>query len=147
MPREVFDFIDAKINEKVERELGREPNTDNRISLAAVDGNKLVAIAVGATESGYERYKKQDCADLMAIYIDPLYQHLGLGKKLFDKVVDFFKKQGCTKMVIGVLKENIQARKAYEKWGGQLDENYEGFHETLGKKYPVVFYLYDLTGL
>lgn len=49
-----------------------------------------------------------------------------------------------TKFVDGVLKDNHNARKVYEKWGGKLDEYTQPFVK-LGVSYDEVFYTYDLT--
>jgi hypothetical protein len=67
----------------------------------------------------------------------------GLCRRLFDMVVSELKKQGCTKMVIGVLKENLQGRNAYEKWGGTLD-TYEIYYEKVEYRFPEVFYVFDI---
>jgi ribosomal protein S18 acetylase RimI-like enzyme len=144
MSPEVFDARDAKADEKIKQAKEIGVNMSGRIDYVAVDGNKVVAFAIGTTESGYENYKGH--ADLMAIYINPEYQRFGLGRKLFDKVVAFFKKEGCKMMVIGVLKENTQARKAYEKWGGKLDAYETQWKEKVtGLSFPEVFYTYNLT--
>jgi hypothetical protein len=42
-----------------------------------------------------------------------------------------------------VFKENTQARKAYEKWGGKLDEG-EGKYERGSFTAPLVYYVFDL---
>ena len=54
------------------------------------------------------------------------------------------KSNGATKFVIGVLKDNHNAKKVYEKWGGKLDEYTQPFVK-LGVGYDEVFYTYDLT--
>lgn len=141
LPQEIFDERDAKTEEKILKAKKTGVNVNGRVDYVALDGGKVVAFVAGKTESDYEYYKGY--ADLMAIYIDPAYQHLGIGKKLFDKVAAFFKNQGFKRMVIGVLKENHQARKAYEKWGGKLD-NYEMPFVRLDCTTTEVFYIYNL---
>ncbi len=81
---------------------------------------------------------------MKALYIHPDFQHLGIGRALFDAFVKEIKKKGISKFVIGVLKDNKQARKAYEKWCGRLDKYSQPFvvNET---NYAEVFYIYDLT--
>ena len=143
MPKEIFDQRDAALDEKIKKAKEAGVNKDGRIDYVAVDGDRIVAIVKGTSVSGYKRYRNMDYADLTAVYIDPEYQRQGLGKKLFDKVVEFFKSQGRTRMTIGVLKENHAARKAYEKWGGRLD-GYEKYFVKQGHSFPEVFYLYDL---
>jgi len=142
-PKEVFDERDENIKTRITRFKELNLDKDGHIALVALDGKQVVAIASANNKSGYEHYKKLGYADLIALYVDEGYQHKGLGKELFNLVKDEFKKQSCNKMVIGVLKDNLQARKAYEKWGGKLDD-YEAPFERLGKQYQEVFYTYDL---
>ena len=94
--------------------------------------------------SHYEHFGKMGYADLGAIYIHPDYQGLGIGSKLKQIFIDWAKSNGATKFVIGVLKDNHNARKIYEKWGGKLDEYTQPFVK-LGVEYDEVFYTYDLT--
>jgi len=145
MPQEIFDFNDANINEKIERIKKQEFNINGNINLVAVDcdKDKITAFANAKTLSNYEYYSNLGYADLWSIYIASEYQRQGLGKKLFDNTASELKKQGCLKMIIGVLKENLQARKAYEKWGGRLDAH-EKFYEKMGYKFPEVFYIFDI---
>jgi len=143
LPKKVFDEKDAKVDERIKQAKEIGVNTNDRIDLVAVCGDKIVAFVTGTVVSGYDRYKEMDYADLMAIYVDPECQHAGLGRILFDKVVAFFKEQKRKHMVIGVLKENTQALKAYEKWGGKLD-TYEMPFTRSGFTTTEVFYIFDL---
>lgn len=143
MPQEIFDWREKSSAETLEKRKDIEPNTSDHFSFVAEVDNKIVAFALAKTVSNYEHYKELNCSDLYAIYIDPKYQRIGLGRKLFDLVVSEFKKVGSAKMVIGVLKENLQARKAYEKWGGVLD-TYESYYTKLEYKFSEVFYIFNL---
>lgn len=142
-PLEVFEEQKSKELEKAERFKQNFNGPNGTIGYVAVDNGKIVALADATIISYYDYYKNLGYADLGALYILPEYQHIGLGKKLFDKVVAEFKSHGCDKMVIGVLKDNVQARHAYEKWGGVLDNHKEMFVK-LNKRYAEVFYLFDL---
>jgi len=147
VPSEVFDKMDADIDAQTKRiseTLGTENiKTSGRICYVAVDGKRIVAYAFAGVSGRYEYYEKQGCCGLYGMNVDPEYQGLGLGKKLFNMVASKFFKHGYTKMFNGVLKENIKARGFYEKMGGQLD-SYEKPFEKLGYSFPEVFYTYDL---
>ena len=144
MPKEIFDDNDAKVNERIAKFKTRELNKKGSIDLVAIVGDKIVALVGGDALSSYDHYKELGFADLCAIYIDLEYQNCGIGRKLFEKVTRHFRKLGCKKMVIGVFKDNVQARKAYEKWGCVLDTTYEEPFEKMGYTFPEVFYIYDL---
>ena len=61
-------------------------------------------------------------------------------KAMFE---DWARKNGASKYVIGVLKDNKKARAVYEKWGGKLSTYEEDFYK-MGVAYKEVFYIYDL---
>ena len=139
MPEEIFTDNETKMNERI----SNFRNRMGEIDYVATDGEKIIAFVVGKSISQYEHYEKLGYSELTGIYIDPDYQHIGLGKKLFDLIVSELRKLGKTKMVIGVLKDNLQARKAYEKWGCELD-TYEKPFEKMGHVFPEVFYIFNL---
>ena len=61
----------------------------------------------------------------------------------FDEFVKSIAQNKQSKFVIGVLEENKQARRAYEKWGGKLSSYSEDF-EISNVSRKEVFYEYDL---
>lgn len=44
---------------------------------------------------------------------------------------------------IGVLKDNVKARKVYESWGGTLSEHEQDF-ERMNVGYPESFYTFEI---
>ena len=143
-PEEVFRDQESRLEERIETFKNRNLNKNGHIGFVATINKKIIAFADGTTLSWYDHYRQLGYADLGGIYINPDYQHLGLGRRLFDKVVKEFKKLGCDKLVIGVLKANAQARNAYKKWGAKMDDKYEKPFVKLGVEYPEVFYLYQI---
>lgn len=143
-PESVFIEREKKIERNIQNFSKHQLENSNGISyIAEIDG-KIVGIMSGLYLSEYAYFKEQGFADLKALYVHPNFQHLGIGKALFDVFVQEIKKKDITKFVIGVLKDNKQARKAYEKWNGKLDKYSQPFvvNET---NYAEVFYTYDLT--
>ncbi len=111
---------------------------ENICYVVEIDGN-LVGYFWGKLHSSYEYYNSKGYADLIALYIHPDYQGLGIASKLKQIFIDWAKINGVTKFVIGVLKDNNKARKVYEKWGGVLD-NYTSEYKGCDE----VFYTYNL---
>ena len=77
------------------------------------------------------------------MYIHPDYQGVGIGSKFKKIFTKWAKDNGATKYVLGVLKDNLKARKIYEAWGGSLDK-YSQSYDICGKGYDEVFYTYSL---
>lgn len=142
-PESVFIEREKKIERNIQNFSKYQLENPNGISyIAEIDG-KIVGIMSGLYLSENTHFNELGFADLKALYIHPDFQHLGIGKALFDVFVKEIKKKGITKFVIGCLKENKLARKAYEKWGGTLDKYTQSFIQE-GKGYPEVFYTYGL---
>lgn len=55
--------------------------------------------------------------EIVSIYLLPEYMGRGLGKKLFEAVVERLQKLGFNHIFLWVLEENYRARKFYEKMG------------------------------
>lgn len=138
-------FIDRENNayKKIETFSNNYYNDNTKMCYIAEDNGIIVGAIYGTIKSTYEYYEGKGFADLVALYIKPEYQGIGIGKKLKDIFIKWAKENGAKKFVIGVLKDNIKARKVYEKWGGKLDEYVQPLYK-LGVKYDEVFYTYDL---
>lgn len=143
-PEEVFIDKENKAEDKIKNFDKSIQNDNMSLSYVAESDGKIVGFVFGRMISHYEHFGKMGYADLEAIYIHPDYQGLGIGSKLKQIFIDWAKSNGATKFVIGVLKDNHNARKVYEKWGGKLDEYTQPFVK-LGVGYDEVFYTYDLT--
>lgn len=142
LPTEVFDKQDENFSKSVENFKKRKFNKDGHIGFVVRNGKDLIAF-IDANENSFdEHYKELGYAQIGALYIDEDFQHKGIGKVLFEKVKKIFAQKGKKKFIMGVFKDNQQARNAYEKWGGVLDD-YSVKIEKLGKEYDEVFYVFD----
>jgi GNAT superfamily N-acetyltransferase len=140
---EIFEAREKETQERGEKINANGVNINGHIGFVAIYNDKIIGFVSGTVTSYYKHYVDLGCSDLTAIYIHPDFQRIGLGKKFFDVFTAELKKAGCNKMAIGVLKENTQAQRAYEKWGGELDYHTESY-TTHGKEYPQVFYVFNL---
>ncbi len=141
-PEEVFLEKEKNVEEK-EKNFNQKICNDNKnIALVAEYKGKIIGIMCGSINSNYEHFNLE-YADLIGLYIDPDFQEKGIGsnfKKMFE---DWARKNGASKYVIGVLKDNQKARAVYEKWGGKLSTYEDDFYK-MGVAYKEVFYIYDL---
>lgn len=91
-------------------------------------------------DSPYED-KEIDC-EIREIYVRPDIKRMGIGSKIFNYVLKYFKQKGKTKLYLGVFEDNYKSRSFYEKMGGVL-----GKKDSLmikGKSYSTVSYTYNL---
>ena len=116
-------------------------NDNENISYVAEYNGKLIGLMCGSIHSSYNNFSEY--ADLIALYIDPKFQGNGIGTSFHKIFENWARENGASKYVIGVLKDNVKARKIYEAWGAKLSD-FEEYFIKLGIKYPEVFYTYDL---
>ena len=110
-PEQVFIERENNNQTRIEFKKNFKLNQNGSVNLVAVVDEKIVAYLDGQILSDYEHFKHLGYADLCAIYINPKFQRAGIGTMLFNKFVAEIKRLGATKFVIGVLKDNLKARK------------------------------------
>jgi len=141
-PEEVFIEKENQVEERVKIFSEKMKNDNETISYVAEYDGEIIGIMCGRIKSGYE-YFSYEYADLEALYIEPKFQGHRIGTKFRQIFEKWASENGATKYVIGVLKDNLKARKVYESWGGKLSD-YETDFIKLGIGYSEVFYTYDL---
>lgn len=142
-PEEVFIDREKQKEDRIKNFANKFHNDNNKLCYIAECNDIIIGAIYGSIKSTYEHFLEDDYADLVALYINPKYQGKGIGTKLKNIFEDWARKNGAKRYIIGVLKENIKARKIYEKWGGELD-NWEQKFYRLNVGYDEVFYKYNL---
>ena len=142
LPKEVFDGRDYARKDRAAGFTADKFLGERKTAYVAEHEGKLVGLMFGTLDSDYEDFK-DEYADLVALYIDPEYQGKGIGTALRDLFIKWAKEKNATQYVIGVLKENHNARKVYESWGGTLSDKEHDF-VVMGVGYPEAFYTYKI---
>ena len=57
-------------------------------------------------------------AEFSGFYVLPDYQHHGIGKKLYQKVLNFAQNRD---LILGIYTHNTKSLEIYKKWGWQID--------------------------
>lgn len=144
-PKEVFIEKDNRVDEKVKTFTDNIKNDNKNIAYVAEYNNEIIGIMRGCINSSYEHFNS-DYADLIALYVDPKFQGCEIGSSFKNIFEQWAMENGASKYVIGVLKDNIKARKVYESWGGKLSK-YEKDFVKFGVGYLEVFYTYNLENI
>ncbi len=82
-----------------------------------------------------------DC-EITALYVKPDLKYNGIGTKLFQFVVNEFKNQSKSKMILWCLKDNEPSKKFYTKMGGKIIK--ERVIEIGEKSYCEVGFMYNI---
>ena len=86
------------------------------IYVAQSEAGEIVGYALG--RPGKTAIQPYDC-ELLALHVRQEFQQQGIGQRLLVKMAEQFQAQGCTAMMLWVLKKN-PARAFYEQLGGKL---------------------------
>ena len=131
-PEDVFVNREKDIDKKIEKFPTYSYNDDNQMIYVAEDNGVIVGFVSSKIKSNYPHFAELEYAEIGAMYIHPDYQGLGIASKFKNIFEKWAKERNATKYVIGVLRDNLKARKVYENWGGKLD-NYIKQYEISGK--------------
>lgn len=86
--------------------------------LGAFDKQNLIGIA-GFERA--ERRKTQHRGEIVQIYVSPNYAGQGIGSSLLQKVIEAaFEIEGVEQIELGVVSNNLQAIRLYEKFGFKI---------------------------
>jgi GNAT superfamily N-acetyltransferase len=96
----------------------RTPST-----LVAVDGTTVCGLATTGLSRDYDL---PDFGELMAIYVDPCCLRTGIGSLLITAARERLRGLGVAGVALWVMRENINARRFYERDGWKFD----GTHRT-----------------
>lgn len=136
VPRDILDGSDPM--EMVPRWLDHISNVD-RYVMAAFDSDVAVAfINQGAPVE--EIFVGMD-GHIAALYVAQNYYRQGIGRRLMAMAARDWLDKGGHSICLGVLSENIRARKFYESMGGKAVKT--GMFNWKGHELPDIIYLFD----
>ena len=142
IPEVYFDRRDRSVEGRAAEFTEDKFSGERKTAYVAECGGRIVGLMFGTLDSEYE-YFRGDYADLVALYVYPEYQGMGIGTALKNIFTEWAREKGADKYVIGVLKDNAKARRVYESWGGTLSEHERDF-EIMNEGYPESFYTFKL---
>lgn len=123
-------------------------SADQRYEIEVKRYQKYVVAADGNAILGYAWLEMTDdeAADceVIALYVRYSKRNCGIGKRLLQYAMRYFRQAGKKTMIVWCLKGNDEARKFYEKAGGKAFRT--GSHNWGGREYDMISYLYDLGG-
>ena len=90
-------------------------NETMRIYVAEDDNNKIQGFITGATSKGIKH--KEGALD---IFIREEYRGKGMGTRLMDVLLEWFREEGCRSVLINAYAVNEQATKFYKEYGLEL---------------------------
>ena len=126
-------YLDAmSVEERTEREAGRYG-----IYRVASRGKEILGFAWNDMTGGGDA----DC-EIIALYVRHGLRGSGIGRALFRDAAARFRAAGKKTMAVWCLRDNLEARKFYERMGGKTDR--PGTHPWGGRDYPMISYLWHL---
>lgn len=103
------------IDEEIARE-AEEYLKDAYCTLVAEDNGQLVGYIAGTVKTRED--KVLDKAGYISNwYVNDEYRNKGVGKKLWDGLLGYFKEQQCTHLLLDIWAENTTAHATYKRMG------------------------------
>jgi len=89
----------------------RYARNENSITYFAFQGEQPCGMAACV--------RQDDQAEMLAVWVDPAFRRMGIGRALIDYAVDWAASQGVTTLKVGVFDDNLGARALYTAAGFQ----------------------------
>lgn len=136
------EYLNNLDNERAARIAKMEASFNaNGFIVAELDGEVVGFCRYVANNSFSPEVKGADC-ELTAIYVRPDLKHCGIGSRMFGYVVEEFRRQGKTRMILWCLRDNEPSKRFYAKMGGKIIK--EKAVIIGGKNYTECCFSYDL---
>jgi len=135
VPQSALDNLSVMDNAARKRRSIAEGNTHTFVAEEAGE-------AIGFASLGDRGEKGRDglVGKLHAMYIDPAWWRQGVGRQLWDKVVECARRAGWATLLVKVATGNTRARRFYEDMGCVPDPSSVGTREYLGATVETVTY-------
>lgn len=139
LSEEYLNSMDYEEREKKFRKFLEENNQNKFINVYEdVKTNEVV----GFIWFGIPREDLEFDSEIYALYVYDSFQKQGIGKQLINFAIGKFKEMGREKMILWAIKENLNARKFYERMGGKLTK--EKVNSINGQDVNECAYAFDL---
>jgi len=121
-----FFLLEASTDERLNRgfvkrglpiAIGKSLRNKNEIHYLAEESGQIIGYAASEIikNNGWVKYKEQ--GHLYNLYVKPAYQKIGIGTKLLEKSLEWFKKRKIQDLKILSYVWNKRAQKLYRKYG------------------------------
>lgn len=134
---EINNHFKVKIENEEYRKNSVKRIEENDYYFAACIDNKPVAILIMNLDKNVIQNNEVVC-----FYCYPEYQRLGIGKMLFEKAINEFKKNNINFFKVEALKENFVGGNFYKKHGGIIVDEFK--KELCHKQVPCVVFNFNI---
>ncbi|MFT4250060.1 MAG: GNAT family N-acetyltransferase [Candidatus Woesearchaeota archaeon] len=113
---EFDNYIDSKQDTYAQELLSSFVELKKSRFLIAHHNSEVVGYIVGSIEKKPNKVMKKS-GYIHSFFVTKKYRGAGLGKQLYDSLVDWFKKQRCDHLELSVFDGNQKTISTYKKWG------------------------------
>ncbi len=106
-----------KVSDRYALYLKKDLGSEWRVVFIAVEGGKIVGMALGKIFRSMYILGHERTGYISNVYIKKGFRNKGLGKKLADSLIDWFKSKGCVALSLEVYESNKDAIDFYYKLG------------------------------
>lgn len=114
----------------------RNATDPTRIFSLAMDGSSIMGVVVAVLPQG-----QGEAGAINSLYVDQSHYRKGLGRTLMGHVAASMLARGVTSLTLGVLRDNLRARRFYDAQGGAVTS--ETAYDWNGHLLPQLNYLFS----
>jgi len=89
----------------------------NSIALVAISDGKIIGYLIGSIHKTEDYRKLKEIVEVDNTFVDEEHRNKGVGKKLFEKFLEWAKNKGMNRMKVVASSKNKGARGFYKKCG------------------------------
>jgi ribosomal protein S18 acetylase RimI-like enzyme len=114
----------------------RNATDPRRIFTLAMDGSSIMGVVVAVLPQ-----RQGEPGSINSLYVDQSHYRKGLGRRLMGHVAAAMLERGVTSLTLGVLRDNLRARRFYDAQGGVVTS--ETTYDWNGHLLPKLNYLFS----
>ena len=126
-PDEIMDNFDYAAHNAKDLERITNPEFD------------VLFITANGQRAGYLVLQKKESLYIQSLYLLEEFRGLGIGRKAFEYIHDFCRKEGREGFYLGCHPQNIKALGFYENMGGTVTERDEGHQNNRENSLKIEF--------
>lgn len=112
-----FEKLDTNPKQKLKKHLKRAIVERNSFISIALQDKKIIGLIGGTIQKRQPFYKQKTIGRVRDFTVKEKFRGKGTGKKLFQKLLDWFKKRKVAYIELHAIKNKKKLEKMYKKWG------------------------------
>jgi ribosomal protein S18 acetylase RimI-like enzyme len=113
----IFTFVEDQIPDYIENHLRRFMESKDGLVLVAMDERQTIGYSLSEIRRVTPGLKREKYGYIDQMAVTASYRRLGVGEKIFDEIVKWFKSNDIKRVELGTTAQNVVANSFWQKQG------------------------------